>query len=93
MPFDESGPRARYLHRLAADDGGDPSLCPTGQGGLSPDPFAAVVGDLAESIAGMKVIQAFAQEDASQTRFMGSIAPTGMRMWRRCRSPFYFYPP
>ena len=30
---------------------------------------AAVVGDLAENIAGMKVIQAFAQEDASQARF------------------------
>jgi len=32
---------------------------------------AAVVGDLAENIAGMKVIQAFAQEDASQARFDG----------------------
>jgi ATP-binding cassette subfamily B multidrug efflux pump len=31
--------------------------------------IAAVVGDLAESIAGMRVIQAFAQEDASQERF------------------------
>lgn len=30
--------------------------------------MAAVVGDLAENIAGMKVIQAF-QEDASQVRF------------------------
>ncbi|MEZ4868888.1 MAG: ABC transporter ATP-binding protein [Caldilineaceae bacterium] len=30
---------------------------------------AAVVGDLAENIAGMRVIQAFAQEDASQARF------------------------
>ena len=30
---------------------------------------AAVVGDLAEDIAGMRVIQAFAQEDASQARF------------------------
>ena len=33
--------------------------------------IAAVVGDLAENIAGMKVIQAFAQEDASQQRFDG----------------------
>ncbi len=33
--------------------------------------IAAVVGDLAENIAGMKVIQAFAQEDASQARFDG----------------------
>lgn len=33
--------------------------------------IAAVVGDLAENIAGMKVIQAFAQEDASQVRFDG----------------------
>ncbi len=31
--------------------------------------IAAVVGDLAEDIAGMRVIQAFAQEDASQDRF------------------------
>jgi ABC-type multidrug transport system fused ATPase/permease subunit len=31
--------------------------------------IAAVVGNLAEDIAGMKVIQAFAQEDASQERF------------------------
>ena len=30
---------------------------------------AAVVGDLAENIAGMRVIQAFAQEDASLARF------------------------
>ncbi|MCC6165991.1 MAG: ABC transporter ATP-binding protein [Caldilineaceae bacterium] len=30
---------------------------------------AAVVGNLAENIAGMRVIQAFAQEDASQGRF------------------------
>jgi ABC-type multidrug transport system fused ATPase/permease subunit len=30
---------------------------------------AAVVGDLAENIAGMRVIQAFAQEDATQSRF------------------------
>jgi ABC-type multidrug transport system fused ATPase/permease subunit len=30
---------------------------------------AAVVGDLAENIAGMKVIQAFAQENATQERF------------------------
>ncbi len=30
---------------------------------------AAVVGNLAENIAGMRVIQAFAQEDASQERF------------------------
>ncbi len=30
---------------------------------------AAVVGDLAEDISGMRVIQAFAQEDASQRRF------------------------
>lgn len=30
---------------------------------------AAVVGDLAENIAGMRVIQAFAQEDAAQARF------------------------
>jgi len=30
---------------------------------------AAVVGDLAENIAGMRVIQAFAQEDAAQGRF------------------------
>jgi ABC-type multidrug transport system fused ATPase/permease subunit len=30
---------------------------------------AAVVGDLAEDIAGMRVIQAFAQEEASQSRF------------------------
>lgn len=30
---------------------------------------AAVVGDLAENIAGMRVIQAFAQEDATQERF------------------------
>jgi len=30
---------------------------------------AAVVGDLAENIAGMRVIQAFAQEDAAQQRF------------------------
>ena len=30
---------------------------------------AAVVGDLAEDIAGMRVIQAFAQEDATQERF------------------------
>ena len=31
--------------------------------------IAAVVGNLAENIAGMRVIQAFAQEDASQERF------------------------
>ncbi|MFN8443470.1 MAG: ABC transporter ATP-binding protein [Caldilineaceae bacterium] len=31
--------------------------------------IAAVVGDLAENIAGMKVIQAFAQENATQERF------------------------
>lgn len=31
--------------------------------------IAAVVGDLAEDISGMRVIQAFAQEDASQERF------------------------
>ena len=31
--------------------------------------IAAVVGDLAEDISGMRVIQAFAQEDASQDRF------------------------
>ena len=31
--------------------------------------IAAVVGDLAENIAGMKVIQAFAQEGATQERF------------------------
>jgi ABC-type multidrug transport system fused ATPase/permease subunit len=31
--------------------------------------IAAVVGNLAEDIAGMRVIQAFAQEDASQERF------------------------
>jgi ATP-binding cassette subfamily B multidrug efflux pump len=31
--------------------------------------IAAVVGDLAENISGMRVIQAFAQEDASQERF------------------------
>jgi len=31
---------------------------------------AAVVGDLAEDINGMRVIQAFAQEEASQERFM-----------------------
>ncbi len=31
--------------------------------------IAAVVGDLAEDLAGMRVIQAFAQEDASQERF------------------------
>ena len=30
---------------------------------------AAVVGDLAEDLSGMRVIQAFAQEDASQKRF------------------------
>lgn len=30
---------------------------------------AAVVGDLAENIAGMRVIQAFAQEEAAQARF------------------------
>ncbi len=30
---------------------------------------AAVVGDLAENISGMRVIQAFAQEDAAQARF------------------------
>lgn len=30
---------------------------------------AAVVGDLAENISGMRVIQAFAQEDAAQERF------------------------
>lgn len=33
------------------------------------DKVAAVVGNLAENIAGMRVIQAFAQEDASQGRF------------------------
>jgi ATP-binding cassette subfamily B multidrug efflux pump len=32
---------------------------------------AAVVGDLAEDLAGMRVIQAFAQEDMSQERFEG----------------------
>ena len=32
---------------------------------------AAVVGDLAENIAGMRVIQAFAQENAAQERFTG----------------------
>jgi ABC-type multidrug transport system fused ATPase/permease subunit len=32
--------------------------------------IAAVVGNLAEDIAGMRVIQAFAQEDASQGRFV-----------------------
>jgi ABC-type multidrug transport system fused ATPase/permease subunit len=31
--------------------------------------IAAVVGDLAENISGMRVIQAFAQEDSSQERF------------------------
>ena len=31
--------------------------------------IAAVVGDLAENISGMRVIQAFAQEEASQERF------------------------
>ena len=31
--------------------------------------IAAVVGDLAENISGMRVIQAFAQEDTSQDRF------------------------
>ncbi len=31
--------------------------------------IAAVVGDLAENLSGMRVIQAFAQEDASQERF------------------------
>jgi len=31
--------------------------------------IAAVVGDLAENISGMRVIQAFAQEDATQERF------------------------
>ena len=31
--------------------------------------IAAVVGNLAEDIAGIRVIQAFAQEDASQERF------------------------
>jgi ATP-binding cassette subfamily B multidrug efflux pump len=31
--------------------------------------IAAVVGDLAEDISGMRVIQAFAQQDASQERF------------------------
>ena len=31
--------------------------------------IAAVVGDLAENIAGMKVIQAFAQENATEERF------------------------
>lgn len=30
---------------------------------------AAVIGDLSENIAGMRVIQAFAQEDAAQARF------------------------
>ncbi|MBI4790113.1 MAG: ABC transporter ATP-binding protein, partial [Chloroflexi bacterium] len=33
--------------------------------------IAAVVGDLAENISGMRVIQAFAQEDATQDRFDG----------------------
>ncbi len=33
---------------------------------------AGVVGDLAEDIAGMRVIQAFAREDTSQTRFNDS---------------------
>lgn len=33
--------------------------------------IAAVVGDLAENISGMRVIQAFAQEEATQDRFDG----------------------
>ena len=33
--------------------------------------IAAVVGDLAENISGMRVIQAFVQEDATQDRFDG----------------------
>jgi len=33
--------------------------------------IAAVVGDLAENISGMRVIQAFAQEAASQEHFDG----------------------
>jgi ABC-type multidrug transport system fused ATPase/permease subunit len=32
---------------------------------------AALIGNLAESIAGMRVIQSFAQEDAAQSRFEG----------------------
>lgn len=46
---------------------------------------AAVVGDLAEGIAGMRVIQAFAQEEKAQERFDQVMLPTETRRSMQCR--------